>query len=49
MSEESKVYPIPADFVAKANLTPEKYREMYAASIADPEKFWVSRASASTG
>ena len=37
MSDASKTYPVPADFAAKANLTPEKYREMYAASIADPE------------
>jgi acetyl-CoA synthetase len=40
MSDASKTYPVPADFAAKANLTPEKYREMYAASIADPEGFW---------
>ncbi|KJS37958.1 MAG: acetyl-CoA synthetase [Hyphomonas sp. BRH_c22] len=40
MSDASKTYPVPADFAAKANLTPEKYREMYAASIADPESFW---------
>jgi len=40
MSDENKVYPVPAGFAAKANLTPETYREMYAASIADPERFW---------
>ena len=40
MSDANKPYPVPADFAAKANLTPEKYREMYAASIADPEAFW---------
>jgi acetyl-CoA synthetase len=40
MSDASKTYPVPADFAAKANVTPEKYREMYAASIADPEGFW---------
>ena len=40
MSDANKTYPVPADFAAKANLTPEKYREMYAASIADPEAFW---------
>jgi acetyl-CoA synthetase len=40
MSDASKTYPVPADFSAKANLTPEKYREMYAASIADPDGFW---------
>ena len=40
MSDASKTYPVPADFAAKANLTPEKYREMYATSIADPDGFW---------
>jgi len=40
MSDASKTYPVPAEFAPKANLTPEKYREMYAASIADPERFW---------
>ncbi|HPE47730.1 MAG TPA: acetate--CoA ligase [Hyphomonas sp.] len=40
MSEHDKVYPVPADFAAQANLTPEKYREMYEASIADPDAFW---------
>ncbi|MEO1360435.1 MAG: acetate--CoA ligase, partial [Pseudomonadota bacterium] len=37
---ETSVYPVPADFAAKANLTPEKYKEMYAASVVDPEAFW---------
>ncbi len=40
MSDQEKLYPVPEAFAAKANLTPEKYREMYAASIADPEAFW---------
>ncbi|MDP1555461.1 MAG: AMP-binding protein, partial [Hyphomonas sp.] len=40
MSDTSKTYPVPEAFAAQANLTPEKYREMYAASIADPEAFW---------
>lgn len=40
MTDASKVYPVPAEFAAKANMTPEKYKEMYAASIADPEAFW---------
>ena len=40
MSDTSKTYPVPEAFAAKANLTPEKYKEMYAASIADPEAFW---------
>jgi len=40
MSDTSKSYPVPEAFAAQANLTPEKYREMYAASIADPTAFW---------
>ncbi|PKP81749.1 MAG: acetate--CoA ligase [Alphaproteobacteria bacterium HGW-Alphaproteobacteria-18] len=40
MSDHSKTYPVPEEFAKKANLTPEKYREMYAASIADPDAFW---------
>ena len=40
MSDTSKSYPVPEAFSKQANLTPEKYREMYAASIADPVAFW---------
>ncbi|MGB0906916.1 MAG: acetate--CoA ligase [Maricaulaceae bacterium] len=39
-SEAEKVYPVPKDFMEKANLSPVAYKEMYAASIADPETFW---------
>lgn len=49
MSDAAKTYPVPAEFAAKANLSPETYREMYAASISDPEAFWGSTASGSTG
>jgi acetyl-CoA synthetase len=31
---------IPEDFKAKAHIDAAKYEEMYAASVADPEKFW---------
>jgi acetyl-CoA synthetase len=34
------VYPVPADFAAKAHINAEKYQEMYAASVNDPETFW---------
>ncbi|MBY9067388.1 acetate--CoA ligase [Hyphomonas sp. WL0036] len=40
MSDHSKTYRVPEEFAKNANLTPEKYREMYAASIADPVAFW---------
>ncbi|WP_233355662.1 acetate--CoA ligase [Henriciella litoralis] len=34
-------HPVPEAFAKQANLTPEKYREMYKASIEDPESFWA--------
>jgi acetyl-CoA synthetase len=37
---DTPTFPVPSDFASSANLTPEKYRDMYAASIADPEAFW---------
>ncbi len=37
---ESHVYPVPPEFAAKALVNAEKYEEMYAASLADPEAFW---------
>ncbi|WP_084399636.1 acetate--CoA ligase [Henriciella aquimarina] len=40
MSDHQLTYPVPEAFAEKANLTPEKYREMYARSIDDPEGFW---------
>jgi acetyl-CoA synthetase len=40
MSEEH-VYPVPPDFAANTLVNAEKYEEMYAASVADPEKFWA--------
>ena len=36
-------HPVPADFAARANLTPERYQEMYAASLSDPESFWAEQ------
>lgn len=35
------VYPVPAAFAARANLTRDKYSDMYAESLADPERFWA--------
>ncbi len=42
MSE--KVYPVPADFAAQANITNEQYQEMYQRSISDPDGFWAEQA-----
>ena len=33
-------YPVPKAFAQAANLTPEAYASMYAASLEDPEAFW---------
>ncbi|WP_416877239.1 acetate--CoA ligase [Litorimonas sp.] len=40
MSDDVKTYPVPTDFSRKANIGPEQYGSMYAASIEDPESFW---------
>ena len=37
------LYPVPSDFAAKANITPEIYRETYARSIKDPVGFWKTQ------
>ena len=40
MTKKNPVHTVPATFQKQANLSPAKYKEMYAQSIADPEKFW---------
>jgi acetyl-CoA synthetase len=42
MSE--KVYPIPAQFAATANVTAQQYDAMYQRSIQDPDGFWAEQA-----
>ncbi len=37
---EVKLYPVPADFGAQANITKAQYDEMYQRSVDDPEGFW---------
>ncbi len=41
---DEKVYPVPADFAAQANVTAEQYQEMYQHSVDDPEGFWGEQA-----
>jgi acetyl-CoA synthetase len=43
MSDDTKLYPVPHKFAQQANLTPERYKEMYAQSIKDPESFWAEQ------
>ena len=37
----TKLYPPSADFAANAHIDKAKYDAMYAASVADPDKFWA--------
>ena len=37
-------YPPSADFAANAHIDAAKYKDMYAASVADPEVFWAEQA-----
>ncbi|MAN72930.1 MAG: acetate--CoA ligase [Henriciella sp.] len=41
MSHDVTNHPVPEAFAKQANLTPEKYAEMYKSSIEDPEAFWA--------
>lgn len=41
MSQDVSNHPVPEAFAKQANLTPEKYAEMYKASVEDPEGFWA--------
>lgn len=39
-----KVYPVPADFAANANINAEQYQQMYQQSVDDPATFWAEQA-----
>ncbi len=41
---ENKVYPVPAEFAAQANVNAEQYEAMYKQSIEDPAGFWAAQA-----
>ena len=41
---EAKLYPVPADFAAKAHIDHDGYQQMYQRSIEDPEGFWAEQA-----
>jgi acetyl-CoA synthetase len=43
MSDE-KVYPVPAEFAARAYINDARYREMYQRSVDDPAGFWAEQA-----
>lgn len=41
---EQKLYDVPTEFAAKANITAEQYNTLYKQSIDDPETFWAEQA-----
>ncbi|MEM7060411.1 MAG: AMP-binding protein, partial [Pseudomonadota bacterium] len=41
----SDLHPIPAATAARALINPQQYKDMYAASVADPEAFWADQAT----
>jgi acetyl-CoA synthetase len=41
---EAKIYPVPAEIAAKANVTEAQYQAMYKRSVDDPEGFWGEQA-----
>ncbi len=43
MSNEP-IYPVPEEFAAQANITPDEYQKMYRQSLDDPESFWKEQA-----
>jgi acetyl-CoA synthetase len=40
MSDQTAIFPPPADLTKTAHITPEKYAAMYERSVKDPEGFW---------
>ena len=42
---DDKIYNVPAEFAAKANITAEQYKTLYKQSIDDPETFWAEQAN----
>jgi len=40
----SNVYPVPAEWAAKAKINAERYEDMYARSVSDPDGFWRQEA-----
>ncbi|MCU7814215.1 MAG: acetate--CoA ligase [Candidatus Thiodiazotropha sp. (ex Lucinoma kastoroae)] len=41
---ENKIYPVPAEFAAQANISDTEYQTMYQQSIDDPDAFWAEQA-----
>ncbi len=41
---DEKIYPVPAAIAASAHIDEQRYHEMYARSLAEPEAFWAEQA-----
>jgi acetyl-CoA synthetase len=41
---DNKVYAVPSDFAAQANVNDEQYQAMYRQSVEDPAAFWAAQA-----
>ncbi len=41
---DAKLYPVPAEFAAKAHIDQDHYQKMYQRSVEDPEGFWAEQA-----
>nr|VFJ49913.1 MAG: acetyl-CoA synthetase [Candidatus Kentron sp. FM]VFJ72596.1 MAG: acetyl-CoA synthetase [Candidatus Kentron sp. FM]VFK20099.1 MAG: acetyl-CoA synthetase [Candidatus Kentron sp. FM] len=41
---DTKIYPVPAEFAARAHINDTQYQEMYQRSISDPDGFWAEQA-----
>ena len=46
---DSSIFPVPTAWADRAFADNEKYQEMYAQSIQNPDAFWEKRANASIG
>ncbi|MCU7958826.1 MAG: acetate--CoA ligase [gamma proteobacterium symbiont of Bathyaustriella thionipta] len=44
MSESKKIYPVPAEFAAQANVNKAQYDALYQQSVDDPDGFWAQQA-----
>ncbi|MCB1737404.1 MAG: AMP-binding protein, partial [Gammaproteobacteria bacterium] len=42
---DDKIYPVPAEFAAKAHVNAAQYTAMYQRSVDDPEGFWAEQAN----
>ena len=41
---DAKLYPVPAEFAAKAHIDHDQYAKMYQRSVEDPQGFWAEQA-----